>query len=69
MACTGDPSAGAFGRMLIEPGAAPHTFDGSSIRLDFLVPETMQKHGRLIGLLEDKSSDEPNGADREDGIE
>jgi len=27
------------------------------------------KHGRLIGLLEDKSSDEPNGADREDGIE
>jgi len=49
MACTGDPSAGAFGRMLIEPGAAPHTFDGSSIRLDFLVPETMQKRGRLIG--------------------
>jgi hypothetical protein len=28
------------------------------------------KHGRLVGLLEDKSSDEPhNGADREDGIE
>jgi hypothetical protein len=28
------------------------------------------KHGRMVGLLEDKSSDEPhNGADREDGIE
>ena len=49
MACSGDPSAGAFGKFLLEPGASPHTFDASSLRFDFIPPETMQKHGRLIG--------------------
>ena len=49
MACTGDPAAGAFGKLLIEPGAAAHTFNNLSLRFDFIPPETMQKHGRLIG--------------------
>ena len=49
MACTGDPAAGAYGKLLIEDGAAAHTFDGDSLRFDFLRPETMRKHGRLIG--------------------
>jgi hypothetical protein len=49
MACTGDPAAGAFGKFLIEPGAGPHAFDSDSERYDILLPESLQKHGRLIG--------------------
>lgn len=46
----GTHSQGAFGKMLIEPGAGPHTFDGSSLAIEFLA-ETMSEHGRLGGLL------------------
>lgn len=49
MSCSGDPAAGAFGKLLIEPGVGPHTFDASSIRLDFIRPETIRKMGRIIG--------------------
>lgn len=49
MPCAGDPAAGAFGKLLIEDGTSPHTFDADSLRFDFLRPETMRKHGRLIG--------------------
>lgn len=49
MACTGDPASGAYGKLLIEPGSSAHTFDSDSERYDFIPPETLQKHGRIIG--------------------
>jgi hypothetical protein len=39
---------GALSRLYVEPGAAPHTFDGSSETYEFLY-ETMQKRGRIVG--------------------
>lgn len=41
-------SQGAYGQILIEPGASPHTFDSGSYALQFL-SETMTEKGRLIG--------------------
>ena len=54
-------SQGAFAKMLIEPGAAPHTFDANSIAVEF-IQETMSKHGRhggnqgIRGTLEHESA-------------
>lgn len=45
----GSHSQGAFGKMLIEPGAGPHTFDASSLAIEF-ISETMSEHGRTGGL-------------------
>lgn len=39
---------GVFTQLLLEPGAAPHTFDSSSERYEFLW-ENVSKHGRIIG--------------------
>jgi hypothetical protein len=44
----GTHSQGAYGQILIEPGAAAHTFDGNSLMIEFL-SETMSEHGRLLG--------------------
>jgi hypothetical protein len=44
MAC----SQGALAKLLVEPGAATHTFDASSEIYDFLF-EDIRKHGRLVG--------------------
>jgi len=53
VACTGAPGVGAYGKLLIEPGDSPHTFDSSSERYEILpfrdAAEDLQKHGRLIG--------------------
>jgi hypothetical protein len=43
-----DHSQGAYGQIIIEPGASPHTFDASSHALKFL-SETMSERGRLVG--------------------
>ena len=44
----GEHSQGAFAKLLIEPGAGAHTFDGSSLAIEFL-SETMSDHGRMGG--------------------
>lgn len=41
-------SQGVLSALLMEPAAAPHTFDASSERYEFLY-EDIQKHGRFIG--------------------
>lgn len=43
MAC----AQGSQGRMAVEPGAAPHTFDSSSEQYEPLW-ESLQKHGRIL---------------------
>lgn len=45
MACE---DQGVFTRLLFEPAAAPHTFNASSERYEFLF-ENLAKHGRIIG--------------------
>ncbi len=53
MPCSGSPAVGVYGKMLIEPGTSPHTFDASSERYVIVTKgpaaENIQKHGRLIG--------------------
>jgi hypothetical protein len=53
MSCTGNPAVGVYAKLLIEPGASPHTFDDDSERYEILpegiAAENMQKHGRLVG--------------------
>lgn len=44
----GTHSQGAFGNLLIEPGAAPHTFNASSERYEFL-QENLMRRGRIVG--------------------
>jgi len=51
MSCTNCPAMGVFVKLLLEPGASPHTFDANSERYEILPPdaEDFQRHGRLIG--------------------
>lgn len=53
MGCTNDPAVGVYGKLLLEPGNSPYTFDASSTRLEILPEggpaENFQKHGRHIG--------------------
>ena len=44
MAC----AQGAMGRLYVEPGSAPHTFDGSSETYEFLY-ESLQRRSRIVG--------------------
>jgi hypothetical protein len=41
-------SQGALSKLLVEPGASPHTFDANSEIYDFL-SESIQKQGNLVG--------------------
>lgn len=51
MACTGCPALGVFTKILLEPGASPHTFDSSSAVLHCTENdgENIQQHQRIIG--------------------
>jgi len=46
--CTGCPSLGQLTKLILEPGASPHTFDSGSIRIDYL-KEDIQRKGRMVG--------------------
>lgn len=45
--CACEVSQGIFGRMLMEPGASPHTFDANSERYEFM-REKLVSEGRIV---------------------